>query len=92
MQVLDTIPQDENAPSVLDLDRDKDTLPVQRTLGLHWDMDSDRFIFEVALKDRPNTHRGLLSLTSSVYDPLGFVAPVVLPAKKIAARSPQRET
>ena len=82
-EVLDTIPQDEKAPSVLDLDLDKDKLPVQRTLGLHWDMESDKFIFKVALKDRPSTRRGILSLTSSVYDPLGFVAPVVLPAKKL---------
>ena len=56
---------------------------MQRTLGLHWDMESDKFIFKVALKDRPNTRRGILSLTSSVYDPLGFVAPIVLPAKKL---------
>ena len=82
-EVLDAIPQDEKAPSVLDLDLDKDKLPMQRTLGLHWDMESDKFIFKVALKDRPNTRRGILSLTSSVYDPLGFVAPIVLPAKKL---------
>ena len=37
-EVLDTIPQDEKAPSLLDLDLNKDKLPVQRTLGLHWNM------------------------------------------------------
>ena len=82
-EVLDTIPQVERAPSVVDLDLDKDKLPMQRTLGLHWDMQSDKFMFKVAFKDRPNTRRGILSLTSSVHDPLGFVAPVVLPAKKL---------
>ena len=46
-------------------------------------MESDKFMFKVALKDRPNTRRDILSLTSSVYDPLGFVTPVVLPAKKL---------
>ena len=40
-------------------------------------------MFQVALKDRPNTRRGILSLNSSVYDQLRFVAPVVLPAKKL---------
>ena len=82
-EVLDTIPQAEKAQSVVDLDLGKDKLPMQRTLGLHWDMESDKFMFKVALKDRPNTRRGILSLTSSVYDPLGFVVPVVLPAKKL---------
>jgi len=52
-KVLHTIPQVEIAPSVVDLDPDKDKLPMQRTLGLHWDMESDKFMFKVALKDRP---------------------------------------
>ena len=82
-EVLNSIPQVERAPSVLALDLDKEKPPIQRTLGLHWDMKSDKFMFKVALKDRPNTRRGILSLTSSVYDPLGFVAPIILPAKKL---------
>jgi len=81
-QVLDTIPQVGKAQSVLDLDLDKDKLPMQRTLGLHWDTESDKFMFKVAPKDRLSTRPGILSLISSVYDPLGFVAPVVLSAKK----------
>ena len=68
---------------MLDLDLDKGKLPIQRTLGLHWDMTSDKFWFNVVLKDKPNTHRGILSLVSSVYDPLGFVAPITVPAKKL---------
>ena len=82
-EVLDSIPQTERAPSLLDLDLGKEKPPIQRTLGLHWDMESDKFTFKVALKDRPNSRRGILSLTSSVYDPLGFVAPIILPAKKL---------
>ena len=46
-------------------------------------MKSDKFIFKVDLKDRPNIRRGILSLTSSVYYPLGFVAQIILPAKKL---------
>ena len=57
-KVLDSIPQVERAPSVLDLDLDKDKPPIQRTLGLYWDMKSDKFMFKVALKDRPNTRKG----------------------------------
>ncbi|PFX17955.1 hypothetical protein AWC38_SpisGene17711 [Stylophora pistillata] len=83
LEVLSTVPQSERDQPVLDLDLNKDKLPMQRTLGLHWDMESDKFLFKVALKDRPNTRRGILSLSSSVYDPLGFVAPVILPAKKL---------
>ena len=68
---------------MLDLDLGKGELPIQRTLGLHWDMKSDKFLFKVALKDKPNTRRGILSLASSVYDPLGFIAPIIMTAKKL---------
>jgi len=71
---------------VLDLDLGQERLPVQRTLGLKWDMESDKFTFNVDLKDMPDTRRGilsLLSLTSSVYDRLGFLAPIIVPAKKL---------
>ena len=35
------------------------------------------------LKEKPETQTGLLSITSSIYDPLGFVSPFVLKAKMI---------
>ncbi|XP_033110915.1 uncharacterized protein LOC117111970, partial [Anneissia japonica] len=79
-QVLDTIPETERAPSVpLSLDQ----LPTERTLGICWDSENDSFKFEVETKDKPPTRRGILSVTSSIYDPLGFAAPFVLFAKSL---------
>ena len=54
-EVLESIPESEGPPSVLDLDLGQERLPVQRTLGLKWDMESDKFTFNVDLKDKPNT-------------------------------------
>ena len=82
-EVVETTPESERASSVLDLDLDKGRLPVERTLGLRWDMQKDLFIFDAALKSKLNTRRGILSLTSSSYDPLEFLAPIILPAKKL---------
>ena len=83
-EVLQSIPEDERAQSMLNLDLLKDALPIQRALGLQWDMESDKFIFDGVLgKEKPTTRRGILSLVSSVYVTLGFLAPVVLHAKKL---------
>ena len=81
--VLDTTPKSERAPSVLDVDLDADDLPLERTLGVQWNMETDMFTFKMVPKDKPYTRRGILSVTSSIFDPLGLVAPVVLPAKKL---------
>ena len=82
-EVIETIPESERASSILDLHLDKDELPVERTLGIQWLVETDQFGFKFLLKDKPTTRRGILSVTSSVYDPLGFLAPVILPAKKL---------
>ncbi|KAK0145621.1 hypothetical protein N1851_015479 [Merluccius polli] len=39
--------------------------------------------FKVHLPDKPCTRRGILSIVNSVYDPLGFLAPLLLPVKLI---------
>ena len=77
-EVMETISESERASSVLDLDLDKGSLPVERTWGLRWDVQKDMFIFDAALKSKLNTRRGILSLTSSIYDPLGFRVPIIL--------------
>ena len=80
-EVIKTILESERAKSVLDLELDK--LPVERTLGIQWDVEKDTFRFKIVLKEKPKTRREILSATSSVYDPLGFIAPIILPAKKL---------
>ncbi|XP_069973539.1 uncharacterized protein [Penaeus vannamei] len=81
--VLKKIPESERDASVASLDLSKDDLPVERTLGVHWSMAEDCFTFKICLGDKPLTRRGVLSIVASIYDPLGMVAPLTLPAKMI---------
>ena len=75
-EVLETIPTSYKAPSVLDL-------PIERTLGVQENMDSDMFTFEMIPKDKPFAQKGILSVASSIYDPFGMVSSITLPAKRL---------
>ena len=81
--VLDTIPEEEKIKSLQAIDLNDNSLPSESALGLQWNVELHAFMYDVDLPDKPLTKRGLLSMTSSLYDPLGFVGPVVLVPKLI---------
>ncbi|KAK3087380.1 hypothetical protein FSP39_005210 [Pinctada imbricata] len=58
-------------------------LPTQRSLGVCWNLQGDHFFFKVNMEDKPFTRRGVLSSINSLFDPLGFVAPVTIAGKNI---------
>ena len=78
-KVVEEIPAHERAPSIANLDLED--LPIDRALGTQWDVEADTLSFHVKEKPVSDTKRGMLSLISSLYDPLGFAAPLILPAK-----------
>ena len=82
-EVIRRIPEPDRADGVKELDLDLDSLPLERTLGVHWCVESDCFQFNIMLQDKPCTRRGILSTVSSVFYPLGFVAPLLLDGKSI---------
>ena len=55
----------------------------ERVLGVAWNVEADEFRFAVAPPLKPRTRRGLLSTMNSLFDPLGFVAPVIIEARAI---------
>ncbi|KAK3745259.1 hypothetical protein QZH41_010889 [Actinostola sp. cb2023] len=73
------MPSDVRANPSLDLDLDQ--LPIERALGVRWDAQSDTFQFKVIPTNKPSTKRGILSVVSSLFDPLGFLAPFIFPVK-----------
>ena len=71
--VLQSVPECHRRSGVKNADLDG-SLPVERALGIYWDIDKDTFKFKINLTEKPITRRELLSIISSIYDPLGFVA------------------
>ena len=80
-RVMNSFPTVDLAKELQNLYLDKDIAPVQRSLGIKWDMKSDTFTFGVCREKRPDTRRGILSTVNSLYDPIGFIAPVTIQGK-----------
>ena len=78
---LSKIPAERRAKPELNLDLDE--LPVERALGVRWFVETDQLGFEIKTVTRPETKRGILSTVCSLYDPLGFAAPVALTARAL---------
>ena len=74
--MLETIPESERAKDhgCHEFESSLST----RVLGVQWKYQTDEFVFDIQVPQRPLTRRGLLSAISSLFDPLGFVAPVTL--------------
>ena len=82
-QVMQAIPDEEKSKSVRNAIPPSVPLSCHRILGVSWDVKTDEFYVSVELPKLPCTKRGILSVTNSLYDPLGFVTPVVLNARLV---------
>ena len=79
--VIASIPPEERSKKARE--RDLDAPLEERALGVYWCVDSDSFTYRTTAMEKPLTKRGLLSMLSSVYDPLGFASPFILLARRI---------
>ena len=59
-----SIPVEEHATGMKNLDLFCDSLPIERVLGVHWCVETDTFQFKITLKDQPLTRLGILSTVS----------------------------
>lgn len=77
-ELLDMFPEEEQAErKPQDLGKPGEG-PVERVLGLQWLTEEDVFTFTQSIKSKPATRRGMLSTVAALYDPLGFISPLVL--------------
>ena len=80
-EVMEAFPQEDLAKDIKDLDLRKDLLPLQTSLGIGWDLEADTFLIRTSPNKQPFTRRGILSTVNGIFDPIGFMAPVVIQGK-----------
>ena len=80
-KILFSVPGPDRAVAN-DVDIMCNELPIGNTLGLVWIPEIDAIKIKVHVKEKPITRRGILSVISQVYDPLGIVQPFILTMKR----------
>ncbi|KAL1249396.1 hypothetical protein QQF64_020401 [Cirrhinus molitorella] len=80
---MESFPKEDHAKDLKGLDLGVVTLPVQHSLGLSWNLETDSFNIHVNQEEKPFMRRSVLSTVNSLYDPLGFLAPVVVREKAL---------
>nr|XP_018906994.1 PREDICTED: uncharacterized protein LOC109036994 [Bemisia tabaci] len=78
-QVLSTLPAEKLETPKLKFSQEEN--PWFSVLGIQWDGKGDEFSYEVNFRPHAETKRGILSMIASIYDPNGWLAPVIFRAK-----------
>ncbi|KAK7877393.1 hypothetical protein WMY93_031909, partial [Mugilogobius chulae] len=81
--VMKAFPNEDLASGLKDIDFNTDFPPMQRSLGVSWNIEKDTFTFSVSQADKPYTKRGVLSTINSLFDPLGFAVPVSIQGRAL---------
>lgn len=55
-----SLPEEDRANKVKDLDLDQDIMPVERALGVQWCIETDSFEFKIQLQEKRLNRRGIL--------------------------------
>ena len=77
--ILKSLPNSALPPKLVNFDLDK--IPFERALGVIWGPNKNALKVKVVNKEAPNTKRGILSFTSSIFDTLGMILPAIFEPK-----------
>ena len=89
-KVIQSVPEYDRKIGVKNADLGTSLL-LEKALGVYSDTENNIFRFKIVLKDRPRKRSGILSLISSIFNPLRLVAPHTLRGKRILQQLCQDE-
>ena len=87
VDILSQVPTEERAVDVKELKLESQS----KVLGLVWNVGEDYFHFDVQFNYDNVTRRVMLSVVSSLYDPLGFVVPVLMVGRVLLQDATRRK-
>ena len=79
--ILENIPSSELSLKFINLDLNSQ--PIERDLGIIWNVREDFFVFKPLLKQFVYNKRSILGIVASIIDPLGILTLSILEAKLI---------
>ena len=83
-EVLKHLPQEDWGKNSTTFNLNLEELPPERALGMLWNVNTDCLGFDVQIEQKKDsTRRVVLSTLSAVYDPLGYISPFILQARRI---------
>ena len=82
MKLLKSIPEERKKNGLKNQDLEGEELVVDRTLGIKWNIEKDKLEFKVKLKEKPMSRRVMLSIISSICEPIWLVSSYLLKGKK----------
>lgn len=82
-EVMMSFPCEDLVTELKDLDFNNEFPPLQRSLGVSWDIAADVFTFRVSETVKPYTRRGVLLTINSLFDPFSFTVPVSIQGRAL---------
>ena len=79
--VLLSIPEEDRRKGIHDQELRPGT--TKKALRIHWDLKEDKLGFCINFKEKPSIKRGMISMVSSICDPLGLVSRFLLEGRRI---------
>lgn len=88
-ELIQAIPETERSSSTSEIDLPGKNDALHRTLGIQRNTSNDSFCYDLTMKSKDMTRRGLLSAVASTFDPLGLISPILITRKTILQKSCQ---
>ena len=81
LEFLTHFPSPDLSKEIQNVNFTEEYLPFHHSLGITWNRQTDNFMFNIPVEMKPFSRRGILSVINTIFDPLGFIAPVTVKGK-----------